>query len=297
MTKDLEFYLNWAASEFAKASLYFGHGTDNPWDEAVHIAIYALDLPKDNPRSVLKLKPTKKQVEVFQKVVQERIKTRKPLPYIIGYCWYAHEKYLVNENTLIPRSPIFEFLFDKLQQWLKLYPQNILDMCTGSGCLAIVAAKQFPASQVVGVDISSEALKVAHKNIALHQVKNVSLIQSDLFSNLKDKIFDTIISNPPYVSKKEMDTLPREYIYEPRLALESEDNGLAITKQIMAQSINFLNDNGILVLEVGNSYTDLEKLDRKISQCAVKSLVGGHGLYVFSKEDLKNINASINKHI
>lgn len=295
--KDLEFYLNWASSEFTKANLYFGHGTDNPWDEAVHVAIYVLDLPKDNPRSVLKIKLTEEQAERFERIVLERIQTKKPLPYIIGYCWYAHEKYLVNENTIIPRSPIFELLLDKLHPWLKIRPTSILDMCTGSGCLAIVAAKQFPAAKVVGVDISLEALEVAKKNIELHKMKNVSLVESNLFNNIKGMRFDTIISNPPYVSKKEMNTLPKEYLHEPNLALESEDNGLAITKKILSQSIEFLNDNGILVLEVGNSYYDLEKLDRKISQCVVHSSVGGHGLYVFSKEDLKTINARINKNI
>jgi ribosomal protein L3 glutamine methyltransferase len=297
MLKTLEDYLNWASNEFTKAKLYFGHGTDNPWDEAVHIAIYVLNLPKDNPRSVLKIKLSQKEGALFEQIAKERINTKKPLPYILGYCWYAHEKYLVNENTIVPRSPIFELLLDHLKPWLATEPASILDMCTGSGCLAIVAGKQFKTAKVIGVDISTAALEVAQKNIELHKTPNVSLLQSDLFTNLQDFQFDTIISNPPYVSDQEMHTLPAEYLHEPGLALESADNGLALSKQIMLESAKHLKDGGILVLEVGNSYYELEKLDKKIEQYAVYMLSGGHGIYVFPKEDLRAINARISKRI
>jgi ribosomal protein L3 glutamine methyltransferase len=294
---NLEDYLNWASLEFSKANLHFGHGTDNAWDEAVHVAIYALNLPKDNSRDILKRELTEKQANLFTEVVNARLSTKKPLPYLVGYCWYANEKYLVTEDTLIPRSPIFEIILNGFKPFMRSAPENILDMCTGGGCLAIVAAKKFKDAKVLATDISIKALEVAMKNIELHKVANVTLLASDLFNNVGQQLFDTIISNPPYVSSGEMKTLPIEYTYEPKLALESVDNGLGIPKQIMSQAMNYLSENGILVLEVGNSYYELEKLDKKIKSFSVSPLVGGHGIYVFPKKDLRAINERINKRI
>lgn len=284
-------FLTWACAYFEEHDLYYGHGTDNPWDEAVMLAIYVLSLPADNDVAILEQKLTPEQQQKLYELSQKRVTTRLPLPYITNEAWFAGERYYVNENVLIPRSPFAELIANHFQPWLgDNEPLNILDMCTGSACLAIYCAKEFPDAAVDAVDISKAALEVANKNIALHGcVGRVHAIESDLFTNIQGKRYDIIISNPPYVGKLEMASLPLEYKHEPVLALESGEDGLDLTIQILQQAVNFLTPNGLLIVEVGNSWEALQERFPQIPFIWLEFANGGDGVFLLTYEELQNL--------
>lgn len=284
-------YLNWASEYFGQQDLYYGHGTDNPWDEAVMLVLYVLKLPGENDRSMLakQLQP-EQRVELI-KLAKKRVADRLPVPYITGEAWFAGERYIVNPSVLIPRSPMAETIGTHFQPWLgKIQPKRILDMCTGSGCLAIFAAKEFPEAQVDAVDISPPALDVARQNILLHNCADrVNAIESDLFSELSGRKYDIIISNPPYVSAEEMSDLPVEYTHEPELALASGDDGLDLSIQIIREAKQYLTDDGLLFVEVGNSWPTLVEHYPQIPFTWLEFEYGGEGVFMLTAEQLKEI--------
>lgn len=287
----LEDYLNWASEYFVENDLYYGHGTDNAWDEAVMLALFVLQLPAENDVSVLqqKLKPAEQQK--LYDLALLRVSKRLPAPYLTNEAWFAGERYYVNEHVLIPRSPIAETIMHEFQPWLgDIKPQRILDLCTGSGCLAILCAKYFPDCIVDAVDISKEALQVAKKNILLHDcVERVNPIKSDLFANLQNNKYDIIISNPPYIGEEEMAGLPLEYTHEPVLALQSGIDGLDLTILILKQAAQFLTDKGLLIVEVGNSWHALEQKYPDIPFTWLEFSQGGDGVFLLTAEQLKSI--------
>jgi ribosomal protein L3 glutamine methyltransferase len=248
--------------QFIAAKLYFGHGTDNAWDEAVWIALHVLELPLDSDKSCLTRELTAEQVKKIKALYRRRIKERLPVAYLLNEAWFGGLSFFVDERVLIPRSPMAELTHKKFKPYLKIKnPTTILDLCTGSACIAIACAKAFPKSQIDAVDISKEALAVAKINVEKYKLESqVHLYESDLFQGLDpNKKYDLIISNPPYVDLADMKDLPDEYQHEPALALAAGKDGLILVDKILQQANDYLTPDGILIVEVGNSHIALRR--------------------------------------
>lgn len=289
--KTLRVILKYGEKEFKKKKLYFGHGTDNAWDEAVYLALHALDLPFDTDPKILDKVLTSKEQEKILKIFRERSEKRIPAAYLTKYAWFCGLPFYVDERVLIPRSPFAELIenhFSPFADHLKI--KRILDIGTGSGCMAIAAAKYFPKAKVDAVDLDPSALKVAQINVAKHRLKNrVRLIKSDVFSALKNATYDIIISNPPYVGSEEMKTLPPEYAHEPQQALETPAEGLYLVEKILQKAGKHLNQDGLLFVEVGNSEELLAQRYPKIPFLWLELERGGGGVFMLTQEDLKKI--------
>lgn len=251
-----------AAKRFRSARLAYGHGTLNADDEAAWLMVHALGCPFEDLATRLDGPVTAKIAQRAQQLFQRRISERIPAAYLTHEAWLGEYRFYVDERVIVPRSYIAELLQSRLQPWLKprQSPQAVLDLCTGSGCLAIVAAHTFPRAQVDGVDISSPALAVARRNVREHQlVQHVRLVRSDLFSELTGRRYDLILSNPPYVREPVMRTLPAEYRKEPVLALHGGTDGLDLVRRILAEAAAHLTPQGWLVLEVGHNRARVER--------------------------------------
>lgn len=287
----LENFVSWSSNYFEENGVYLGHGTDNPWDEAVMLALYVLQLPAENDASVLQQNLTAPQQQQLLSLALRRVAERIPVPYLTNEAWFAGERYYVNEDVLIPRSPLAEIIANHFQPWLgSLQPQRILDLCTGSGCLAIYCSKEFPNCEVDAVDISKQALVVTNKNIELHNcAARVHAIESDLFGALSGKRYDIIISNPPYVGEQEMQELPQEYTHEPVLALASGNDGLDLTIKILQQAANYLTEDGLLIVEVGNSWQLLIEKYPQINFTWLEFTYGGDGVFLLTARDLREL--------
>lgn len=245
---------------FLEEDLYYGHGTDNPWDEAVALVFFALEIPFDiDDNSLENFKITSESLRKVEEWVSRRIHERKPLSYLTHQAYFAGLKFYVDERVIIPRSPFAELIEHQFRPWINPKKiKRILDLCTGSGCMAIACAKAFPKAIIDATDLSSDALDVARINVEKNQVQNqVTLWQSDLFDQLPKNTYDLIISNPPYVSFTEMAALPIEYQHEPKMALEASEDGLALVARILNETPSFLSSHGLLAVEVGNSETAL----------------------------------------
>lgn len=256
--KTLRDMLRWSLSEFNRANLYYGHGTDNAWDEAVYLNLTALHLPPDTELSaLLDAVLLESERRSIVDLIQRRVTERRPAAYLSQEAWFAGLSFYVDERVIIPRSPIAELIARQYEPWIKSetgQPLRILDLCTGSGCIAIASALAIPDATVDAVDISSDALAVATLNVEKYTLSDrVRLIQSDLFEQLTGQIYDVIVSNPPYVSGQEYDTLPHEYRHEPKVSLYADDQGLGIVKIILREAGKHLSPDGILIVEVGNS--------------------------------------------
>lgn len=283
-------YIRWTFSRFRKANLFYGHGTDNPWDEAVQLVMGALKLPLDFDRDMLDCALTYDEKKYILKLVQTRITKREPLPYLLGEAWFMGLSFKVTKDTLIPRSPIISLLESQFSPWLKNYPLNILDMCTGTGCLGIAAALVFEDAEVDISDISEAALLVAKENIERHQVEDrVHAIHSDMFKGLVGKKYDLIICNPPYVDAEDFENAPAEFHNEPELALTSGEDGLNFTHEFLAQVAHYLQDDGILVYEVGNTEVALQAAYPHIPFMWVELEQGGNGVFILTKEQLSEL--------
>jgi len=251
-----------AAKRFRKARLAYGHGTLNADDEAAWLMVHALGCPFEDLAARLDQPVSTNIAQRAQQLFARRISERIPAAYLTHEAWLGEYRFYVDERVIVPRSYIAELLRSRLQPWLKprQSPQAILDLCTGSGCLAIVAAHIFPKAQVDGVDISSPALAVARRNVREHDLgQRLQLIRSDLFKSLSGKRYDVILSNPPYVREPVMRTLPAEYRREPALALHGGEDGLDLVRRILAEAAAHLTPQGWLVLEVGHSRKHVEQ--------------------------------------
>ncbi len=280
-------FLEWAEHSFQEAGLHFGHGTDNPWDEAVAIARYVLELPPDSDTSVLERKLSSAELKTMVQLVEIRIKERIPLPYLIHESWFAGQKFYVDERVLIPRSPLGELVEKQFQPWVnRKRVRHILDLCTGSGCIAIACAYAFPEAKIDAVDISAEALAVAHKNTQQHQLlERVRLLQGDLFDACSNEQYDIIISNPPYVDRLDFENLPQEYIWEPKLALAAGEDGLQVVHRILNEAPGFLAPEGALIVEVGNSEQALMQSYPQLPFTWLEFERGGHGVFLLHLQD------------
>lgn len=282
-------YLRWGVSRFIEANLSYGHGTDNAWDEAVAIILHALHLPHDINPQIFTARLTRSEKEQVIALLQKRIEQRIPAAYLTNEAWFSGLKLYVDERVIIPRSPMAELIENGFMPWANnLEINNILDLCTGSGCIAIACAQAFPDAEIDAVDISDEALEVARINVARYHLQNqVNLIQSDLFASLPAKKYDIIISNPPYVDKQDMQALPQEYSYEPALALAAGEDGLTIVKRILSQADRFLSPQGLLFVEVGNSEAALIEQFPEIPFTWLEIERGDDGVFFIAARDLK----------
>jgi len=280
--------IRWGSSRFSEAGLFFGHGTDNAWDEATALVLHGLHLPHDAHPQVLACRVTRSEREQVVGLLQRRVDERIPLSYLTGEAWFAGLSFAVNEHVLVPRSPIAELIDAGFQPWLgDALVGNIVDLGTGSGCIAIACALAFPDAEVDAVDISAEALKVTEENIARYGLEQqVRAVQSDLFENLSGQVYDLIVSNPPYVDRPAMDALPQEYRREPELGLAAGEDGLDVVQRLLAQAGSYMGPEGLLVVEVGNSRDALEQRYPGVPFAWPEFEHGGHGVFVLTAEQL-----------
>lgn len=249
-------WLRYAVTRFNRASLFFGHGCTDAYDEAVWLLLHTLDLPLDRLEPFLDACITGEEREALLNVIERRINERLPAAYLTGEAWLGDFRFKVDQRVIVPRSFFAELLGDGLEPWIDDVHGvgDALDLCTGSGCLAILMSHVFPNARVVGADLSEDALSVAADNVASYGLENrIQLLRSDVFSEMAGRRFDLIISNPPYVTSGAMDALPPEYLHEPRMALASGEDGLDLVRRIVAGARNHLTPGGVLAVEVGHN--------------------------------------------
>ena len=288
-------FVRWALTNFNQNNLYYGHGTDNAWDEALHLVLGSLHLPWDTDERLLDARLTRLEREKVAGLIKQRCESRTPLPYLLGESWFAGLPFKVDARVLIPRSPISELILNCFEPWFDETqpPAKILDLCTGSGCIGIACAYAFPTAEVVLSDLSPDALEVAKENISRHHLEQrVTALASNLFIALEaDEKFDLIVSNPPYVDAQDLAAMPEEYHQEPVLALAAGDDGLDLVKIILAQARQHLNNGGLLVVEVGNSETHLEALFPQVPFLWVDFEAEAQGVFVLTAEQLDEYQA------
>lgn len=281
-------YLRWGVSEFGRAGLFFGHGTDNAYDEARVLVSHVLNLPFDFEPNLLDARLAMFEREAILGLLKRRIDERVPAAYLTKEAWFGGLSFYVDERVLVPRSPIAELIAQDFEPWLSgTYPQRILDLCTGSGCIGIACAYQFEEARVDLADISLDAINVADINIARHELSDrVRAVQSDVFEWLEGEHYDLIVSNPPYVDAEDLADMPAEYHREPALGLASGPDGLDITRQILRNAAKYLNTGGVIVVEVGNSCVALDEAFPTVPFMWLEFERGGHGVFVMTKEQL-----------
>jgi ribosomal protein L3 glutamine methyltransferase len=280
-------FLRYAISCFEANNLYYGHGTDNAKDEAYYLIWHALNLPHYLSKDVLNARLLKQEKVRVCQLINKRINTRMPAAYLTNKIWFANLEFYVDQRVLIPRSALAEVINEQFQPWLALNKiSNILEIGTGSACIAIACATTLPNVTVDATDIAATALEVAKINVLRHQLgKRVNLYQADLFPDTQKK-YDIIISNPPYVSIAEMPQLPPEYHHEPTVALVAGDDGLAYVKQILLRASSYLSNQGILVMEVGNSKAALVALFPELPFIWLDYAAGDLGIFIIAAQHL-----------
>jgi ribosomal protein L3 glutamine methyltransferase len=277
------------AERFEKAELSYGHGTDNPLDESAWLVFATLQLSHDDAPAVYSAEVDEEKVSAAMDIAERRIRERLPLAYLINQAFFAGHEFYVDDRVLVPRSPFAELIHAKFSPWLA--PDAVrtaADLGTGSGCIAIAIAHAFPDASVDAVDISSDALDVAAINIERHDLAHrVTPVQSDFFAALAGKQYDLIVSNPPYVDRQDMESMPDEYHHEPELGLAAGDDGLESVHKILRDASRFLTDNGILVCEVGNSQPALEAAYPDTAFVWLEFSDGGAGVFLLTKDELE----------
>lgn len=276
------------AQRLEDAGLVFGHGTENAHDEAAWLVIHALGFSPAEPLPEPSAPVQAADIARVEDLLQRRIQTRKPLAYLLNSAWFAGLEFYVDERVIVPRSPIAELIAREFSPWLTGPPRRILDLCTGSGCIAIACARQFDDAHVDATDISADALDVAGVNRRKHGLEDrVTLIQADVFEGLPHRNYDIIVSNPPYVDAGAMADLPAEYRNEPALALAAGEDGTTIVRRILAGAPEYLSPEGILVCEVGDSEEALTAAFPAIPFVWLDFEFGGHGVFLLAAEDLR----------
>jgi len=287
-------FIRYGASRFNAAGLSFGHSYDNALDEATQLVLHALHLPHDLSPAYGQAKLVHEEKDRVLALFQRRIDERVPACYLTGEAWFAGLSFKTDHRALVPRSPIAELIETSFEPWAGGREiQRVLDMCTGSGCIAIATAHYHPDWQVDAVDISEEAMSLARENIERLETANVRVLHSDLFSGLQGEVYDLIVTNPPYVTHAETDALPKEYSHEPALGLRAGDDGLDLALEILRDAPQHLSENGFLICEVGESEHALVKLLPQLPLAWVEFKVGQMGIFVVEREDLVTHHAAI----
>lgn len=281
--------LRYAISRFSAAQLYFGHGSDNAWDEAAYLILHTLHLPLDRLEPFLDARLLPDERKAVLSIIDQRIHTRQPAAYLTHEAWLGEHRFYVDERVIVPRSFIAELLDEQLSPWIDSPWQvnRVLDLCTGSACLAILAALAFPEAEVDAVDLSADALAVARRNVDEYGLaERLHLMHADLFAGLAGVRYDLIIANPPYVNADSVDRLPPEYRHEPELALGSGADGLDATRRILAEARRHLNPGGILVVEIGHNRDALEAAYPDTPFTWLDTRAGDQYVFLLSAEQL-----------
>jgi len=282
-------WLRFTVSAFNEAELSFGHGSANAYDEAVYLILHTLHLPLDTLEPFMDTRLTSHEKKTLSALLTQRVETRLPAAYLTHEAWLGEFRFYVDERVIVPRSFISELLREQFRPWIE-DPDSInyvLDLCTGSGCLAIIAAHAFPYAEVDAVDLSTDALTVAQQNISDYGLQErVHMIASDLFSNLNGRQYDLIISNPPYVDAESVASLPPEYLHEPELALRSGKDGLDATRSILENAARCLSENGVLVVEIGHNREILEEAYPDLPFTWLDVAAGDQFVFMLHRNDL-----------
>ncbi|MCB1677344.1 MAG: 50S ribosomal protein L3 N(5)-glutamine methyltransferase [Halioglobus sp.] len=286
--------LQFCSESLAASDVYFGHGTDNPWDEAVQMVLAVAALPPDAGGDVLPLPLDDAAWDRLRRLLHRRIHARIPLPYLLGRAWFAGLQLRCDERAIIPRSPLAELILNEFRPWYSgPPPRRALDLCCGGGCIGLAAAHYMPQLTVDLLDIDPHALQLAAENIAQLQLgARVRALHSDLFQAVEGMRYDLILSNPPYVNAADLAAMPAEFRCEPAIALAAGTDGLALAHRILAGAAAVLHDTGLLVMEVGNSAQALEQAYPRVPFTWVEFEHGGHGVLVLSARELQDYSAS-----
>ncbi len=284
--------LRFAVSRYEQAELFFGHGSSSAYDEAAWLILRALHLPADRLEPFLDARLLPAERDTLLGLIKARVETRKPAAYLLNEAWLGDYRFYVDERVIVPRSFIAELIRDEaLLPWIE-YPELVnraLDLCTGSGCLAIMLADAFPDAEVDAVDISPDALAVAEINVKTYGLQDrVALVMSDMFNSLEGR-YDLIISNPPYVDAPSVAELPAEYLHEPELALGSGEDGLDAVREILTRAPDFLTDQGVLVVEIGHNRLVLEAAFPELPFNWMPTSGGDGFVFVLSRGDLLDL--------
>ncbi|AQA18844.1 ribosomal protein L3 N(5)-glutamine methyltransferase [Halioglobus japonicus] len=275
--------------------VFYGHGTDNPWDEAVQLVLAVADLPADADESHLPHPVSDAQWRQISQLLKRRIDEQIPLPYLLGRAWFAGLEFICDHRALVPRSPLAELILHDYQPWYSgPAPKRILDLCCGGGCIGLAAAYYTPGASVDLLDLDRDALALAKENIDHMGLGNrVRALESDLFTAADGQQYDLILSNPPYVDASDLAAMPVEFSHEPAIALGSGADGLDLTRQILAQAADFLTPSGLLVVELGNSWPALERAYPRVPFTWLEFEHGGHGVFALTAQELQEYAASL----
>lgn len=279
--------IRWAVTAMQRADVYFGHGTDNAYSEAQLLLGHLTELNYSQLEQFQQAHLQSSEWQAFMQLVQTRIDERKPAAYLTGQAWFAGLPFVVDERVLVPRSPIAELIENRFAPWLQHEPARILDLCTGSACIAIACAYTFPEAEVDALDLSIDALTVAEENIAMHGLEQrVIPIQSNLYDAVPKQRYDLIVTNPPYVDAEDMADLPAEFHHEPELGLAAGDDGLDLVRTILREAPDHLTEHGVLICEVGNSMLALAAEFPEVPFEWIDFEHGGDGVFVLTYADL-----------
>ncbi|MBC3930459.1 50S ribosomal protein L3 N(5)-glutamine methyltransferase [Undibacterium curvum] len=286
--------LRYAVTRFNQEKLFFGHGSANALDEAAYLLLHTLHLPLDKIDPFLDARLLPEEISKVMQVIERRATDRVPASYITNEAWLGTYNFYVDERVIVPRSFIAELIPEHFSPWVNDPDSitDILELCTGSGCLPIMLADMFQNAQVDAVDISADALEVARKNVATYELQDrVNLIQSDLYTNVPDKQYDLIITNPPYVNSGSMASLPQEYLHEPQIALAGGDDGMDLVRKIVAGAAQRLKDDGILMVEIGNERAFAEAAFPELNLTWVSTSAGDDMVFLIEARDLQDFQA------
>ena len=282
-------HLRYAVSRFTAARLFFGHGSDNAWDEAVYLTLHTLSLPLDRLEPFLDARLLPDERQALLDIYRRRCEERLPAAYLTNEAWLGEHRFYVDDRVIVPRSFIAELLEEQLTPWVEdpWAIHSALDLCTGSGCLAILTALAFPEAEVDAVDLSEDAIAVAERNVSEYELDDrISIIKSDAFTNLQGKRYDLIISNPPYVNADSVNRLPPEYLHEPEMALGSGEDGLDFTHIILREARQHLTDDGLLIVEIGHNRDELEAAYPNLPFTWLETSAGDQFVFMLQAADL-----------
>ena len=284
--------LRYAITSFNTEKLFFGHGTNNAFDEAAYLILHTLKLPLDQLEPFLDARLLQGEIDNLLRVIMRRTEDRIPAAYITYEAWLGGYRFFVDERVIVPRSFIAELIPEHFSPWVQEPAQvaNILDVCTGSGCLPILLADAFPQAQVDAVDISPEALQVARRNVDDYELGGrINLVESDLYSKLPARKYDLIISNPPYVNSDSMSKLPQEYLQEPQIALAGGKDGMDLVRKIVKGAAQRLTPNGVLIVEIGNERAHAEAAFPNLELTWVSTSAGDDMVFLLTAEQLQHL--------
>ncbi|MEM1154292.1 MAG: 50S ribosomal protein L3 N(5)-glutamine methyltransferase [Pseudomonadota bacterium] len=286
--------LDYCNRTLTNSDVFYGHGTDSPWDESVQLVLHAAGLAFDAGDDVLARTIDGEIRARIGGLLERRINDRTPLPYLTGRAWFAGLQFICDRRAIIPRSPLAELILNNFQPWYSgPQPKRLLDLCCGGGCLGLASAHYLPDLHVDLLDVDGSALALAEENAELLGLQDsVSIFRSDVFATLTDQRYDIILSNPPYVNSEDLASMPAEYRHEPDLALGSGEDGLDLTRRILDEAARYLARHGLLVVEVGNSWVALDQAYPQLPFTWLEFEHGGHGVFALTAKELQEYKAS-----